>query len=344
MEILKNTLYRNGILFTKIDKVTPHSFFIVSEDETIRIKYSQFTDFEIKCSSCSKITKVKKIQKRHLENDYFCSSCRRKGERNPMFGYKFSEEERQKMSENRKGEKNAFYGKKHTEETKNKISQANKGKLCGEKNPMYGIDVYAMLTEQYGNEYVNKIKQKISEKCAGEKNGFFGKHHSEETKKYLSDHHKNSANIKNMFKNPEWQKNQREGMLKSEKLKESRQNPEYRLKKRLQWYNMHGSRKNGPSFNRRGCEVFDKIMEEKNIHIQHALNGGEFYIKELGYWVDGYDAENNVVYEYDEKFHYRYGELKEEDVRRQKEIEDLLKCKFIRIKDEDYKNYINNKT
>ena len=90
-----------------------------------------------------------------------------------------------------------------------------------------------------------------------------------------------------------------------------------------------------PSFNEVGCQIFDKISEEKHIHIQHAMNGGEFFIKELGYWVDGYDKENNIVYEYDEKKnHYnKYGELSERDKRREKEITIFLKCKFIRIKE-----------
>jgi hypothetical protein len=73
-------------------------------------------------------------------------------------------------------------------------------------------------------------------------------------------------------------------------------------------------------------------MEETGTHIQHAENGREFYIKELGYWVDGYDAENNVVYEFDEPHHFRNGILREHDVRRQAEIEQHLNCRFIRIK------------
>ena len=87
-----------------------------------------------------------------------------------------------------------------------------------------------------------------------------------------------------------------------------------------------------PSYNSIGCEIFDKISEEKNIHIQHAQNGGEYYIKELGYWVDGYDSINNTVYEYDEKYHERKKQ-KEKDLIRELEIIKLLKCKFIRIKE-----------
>jgi len=85
-----------------------------------------------------------------------------------------------------------------------------------------------------------------------------------------------------------------------------------------------------PNFNPKACEIFDKISEQKNIHIQHAMNGGEYYIKELGYWVDGYDTINNVVYEFDEK-HHKY--QKEKDKIREQEIINFLKCDFNRIKE-----------
>ena len=85
-----------------------------------------------------------------------------------------------------------------------------------------------------------------------------------------------------------------------------------------------------PNFNRNACKMFDEISLNEGIHIQHAMNGGECYIKELGYWLDGYDSINNVVYEFDER-HHKY--QKEKDLIRQKEIENYLKCKFIRIKE-----------
>ena len=88
-----------------------------------------------------------------------------------------------------------------------------------------------------------------------------------------------------------------------------------------------------PFFNKKGCLLFDKINKNENIYIQHAMNGGEYYIKKLGYWLDGYDKNNNVAYEYDEKYHFKNGELRQKDITRQKEIESFLKCKFIRIKD-----------
>jgi len=72
------------------------------------------------------------------------------------------------------------------------------------------------------------------------------------------------------------------------------------------------------------------------------LNGGEFYIKELGYWVDYYEPTKNIVIEWDEKNrHYRKGQLTEKDIKRQEEITECLKCKFIRIKSEDYEQAEN---
>jgi len=88
-----------------------------------------------------------------------------------------------------------------------------------------------------------------------------------------------------------------------------------------------------PSFNSLACQIFDKISVENNTHIQHAMNGGEYYIEKLGFWLDGYDKENNIAYEYDEKHHFdKYGNLLDSDKKRQLEIENFLKCKLIRIK------------
>ena len=98
-----------------------------------------------------------------------------------------------------------------------------------------------------------------------------------------------------------------------------------------------------PPYNKDACVYFDTLMLKEKIHIQHALNGGEYEIKELGYWVDGYDKENNIVYEYDEKWHYRGGKLRERDILRQNEIIDFLKCEFIRIKWSDAKNNMATK-
>jgi len=86
-----------------------------------------------------------------------------------------------------------------------------------------------------------------------------------------------------------------------------------------------------PSFSRIACEALDILSKETHTYIQHAMNDGEFHVKELGYWVDGYDKQNNVVYEFDEKYHFSEKQQKKDKIR-QKEIMDLLNCKFVRIK------------
>lgn len=88
-----------------------------------------------------------------------------------------------------------------------------------------------------------------------------------------------------------------------------------------------------PPYNVKACEYFNLLMEENNIYIQHALNGGEYHIKELGYWVDGYDVKNNIVYEFDEKHHFnKNGQLSNKDIERQNKIINHLNCNFVRIK------------
>lgn len=49
------------------------------------------------------------------------------GDKNPMYGKRFSESHRQKLSIAQSGENNGFYGLKHTEETKARMSDAKKG-------------------------------------------------------------------------------------------------------------------------------------------------------------------------------------------------------------------------
>ena len=78
----------------------------------------------------------------------------KKGEKNSMYGYKYSEEEKERRSKMFSGKKNPFFGKKHTEVQKNKWSMKHKElwksdeyrkkvidnlpDMNGENNPMYG--------------------------------------------------------------------------------------------------------------------------------------------------------------------------------------------------------------
>lgn len=84
-----------------------------------------------------------------------------------------------------------------------------------------------------------------------------------------------------------------------------------------------------PRYNISSIPIIEQKAKELGItDLQHAENGGEYYIKELGYWVDGYSKEKNIVIEYVEKWHKRQTK---KDMRRQNEITNLLKCEFIII-------------
>lgn len=87
---------------------------------------------------------------------------------------------------------------------------------------------------------------------------------------------------------------------------------------------------NAPNYNPKACQLFEEINKEMGWSGQHAENGGEFYIKELGYWVDYYEPNLNIVIEYDENRHRRQIDR---DIQRQQEIEQYLDCKFYRIKE-----------
>ena len=85
-----------------------------------------------------------------------------------------------------------------------------------------------------------------------------------------------------------------------------------------------------PNFNPNGCERILEYGKKHGYNFQTAINGGEYFIKELGYWVDGYDIQQNVVIEYMEKFHQTPKHLKKDKLRRERII-DHLGCKYIEI-------------
>lgn len=83
-----------------------------------------------------------------------------------------------------------------------------------------------------------------------------------------------------------------------------------------------------PAYNINSIPIIEEYGNTNGFTFQHAENGGEYHIKELGYWVDGYDSSKNVVLEFDEEYHNKQ---KNKDKIRQEEIITFLKCQFIRI-------------
>lgn len=136
------------------------------------------------------------------------------------------------------------------------------------------------------------------------------------------------------------------GKLKGDKNPAKR--PEVRKKIRLAYIEQIKKLKGEYKvmYNPLACKVIDVYGKKYGYNFQHAENGGEFYIKELGYTVDGYDPINNVVIEYYEPKHRKF---EKKDYIRQTEITNFLNCKFIILRewnDEDKKlitELLNNK-
>jgi hypothetical protein len=200
----------------------------------------------------------------------------------------------------------------------------------GINNPNYGKvrteqSIQRMVETRTNNgSYVcfNETKKKLSK-------AHIGKVVSEKTKKRMSNSAIDRYNRMGMLgeKNPMFGKTGKDSPRFGKKhTKEAKRKIRISTLKRLE--RMHGQLY--PNYNPEACKIIDEYGKQNGYNFQHAENGGEYHIKELGYFIDGYDKEKNVVIEYDESYH---DNIKEKDIQRQKEIEEYLKCKFIRIKE-----------
>jgi hypothetical protein len=96
----------------------------------------------------------------------------------------------------------------------------------------------------------------------------------------------------------------------------------------------HIIEKNGnvaPRFNTDACKYFQNLENERKWNGLYATKNGEFFVKSLGYFVDYYEPNLNIVVEYDEPKHYNIDNtLKKRDLVRMNEIKEYLHCKFLR--------------
>lgn len=120
----------------------------------------------------------------------------------------------------------------------------------------------------------------------------------------------------------------------SKSLQQYKMPSKLKRKRRLSLINrlkkLHGSIR--VNYNVKSIPFFDKLSKERGWNLQHAENGGEFYTG-IGYFVDAYDKQRNIVVEYDEPRHYidvKNNILTEKDLNRQKEIIEHLHCEFWR--------------
>jgi hypothetical protein len=184
----------------------------------------------------------------------------------------------------------------------------------------------------------------------GEKNGMFGKKHSDETKSKIAENTR--KNMKGKPKplsqrkrmslarmgakhSPETIEKLRKKSMTEEQKEKLRKPKSEKAKQNMRIAARERIRKKlgslaVPNYNPKACKVIDEFGNKFGYTFQHAMNGGEFHIKELFIWVDGYDKEKNVVIEYDEP-HHRWNRYIQKDINRQNEIISYLGCKFIRL-------------
>ena len=85
-----------------------------------------------------------------------------------------------------------------------------------------------------------------------------------------------------------------------------------------------------PNWNTTAAKWFEELNVRYGLHGRHAANGGEHRIAELGYFLDYYVPELNLVVEWDESYHKKESE---KDIVRQSEIIKHLGCHFFRVSD-----------
>lgn len=135
-------------------------------------------------------------------------------------------------------------------------------------------------------------REEFGRSISGDKHPFYGKHHSEEMKK-----------------------------KQAERNLGRKSSDETRRKLRILTIEQH--RNNGisfPSIDTGATEYFDNMNLHNGFHIQHP----NVEIKDLGYFVDGYDPILHAVFEYDTKSH-NTGRYKKRDLNRQNEIIEYYK-------------------
>lgn len=121
-------------------------------------------------------------------------------ENHPFYNKKHKPESIEKMRLSKQGNNNPMYGKHHTKQTKEKMSNAQLGEL----NHMYGKGESSYWYNKHRDE---KTKEKISQTriknqiAVGEKNPYYGKKHTGEEKRKMSEQSKDRIWITNGIQN-----------------------------------------------------------------------------------------------------------------------------------------------
>ena len=251
------------------------------------------------------------------------------------YGYKHNKITRHKMSLIKlnwyKTHPNPMLNKIVSNETKLKLSRAGKRYYKTHTNPMLGriaskstkmkMRIARLKWLQInknpmsGKTTSKKTKRKIRLATLGKKNHMFGKKHCTKIREKIS---KNER---------EYYKTHPSPMLGRKHNKESRRKMRLSSLKYISLYKNNGNSIT-PRTGKNERQILNFIQTQNNIKLKRQ------YLID-GYFIDGYDKENNVVYEVDEKHHHTLKQ-KKKDKEREKYIKNKLKCKFIRLDEKEY--------
>ena len=194
-------------------------------------------------------------------------------------------------------------------------------------NPNYGGKGKKRAFSETHKENIKRAAKNRIEKYP---NPMQGKRHSEESKRKMSKNSKGKG-LWSEERKKDWSELMSTSANPFYDKTHSREIVDRIMRRRRKIFEKHG-KQFIPNFNPKACKAIDEYGKEHGFNFQHALNGGEFYIEGLGYWVDGYDKEKNVVVEYYEKGHKA---TMRQDKERMHKIEEHMNCKFIVIWEDD---------
>jgi transposase-like protein len=273
------------------------------------------------CPKCNKeiVHKSAVSYKRALKSNRICKSC-------AHLGKTHSEETLEKMSKLAKNQWDSA-------EIRNKTIENMRGRVPWNKGKtnIYSEETLQLMSEaNSGRSLSQEHKNKLSDALSGRK--LSGEHKRKISQSHIgkvkSITHRRNIGIAFRGKTP-WIKGRVHDDVTKTKM---------RLK-RLEWIENNLGQPS-PVFNPIACKIIDEYGKLHGYNFRHAMNGGEYHIKELGYFLDGYDEEQNVAIEYYEGHHFINGRLKDRDVRREREIKTFLGCKLIRLTDDVRKQLI----
>ena len=173
-------------------------------------------------------------------------------------------------------------------------------------------------------EYKEKMSDSLKEKWKNSEHPSAGKKLTDDHKKRISETAKNNPNFG--MRNKKHSKESKEKMSKARKGKIRIQSDEEKRLRRVHLKEKFDKfEKWHPNFNHKACEYFENFDEENNTKGLYAMSGGEYYIEELGYWVDYINHDLKLIIEWDESKHYlKNGKLRDKDIKRQNEIQNLF--------------------